>query len=310
VEPAGTPEGRSGVRPVFDTPNILWYFGALTAAAASGAVIGSVHPSARGLWILLTSLAFLTAYAVISAALLHAGWLIPGGVVAATAVTFIPVSGGAFERLIGVWRTPAGAGPFQEFEGPALVLALLTVAGGLVVYLLVRFPFVFAYIAGATFVAAQMLVPLFVSNPSIGDHATALLVVGIAMLLVGIAADLRGSRRIAFWWHAFGFVPMTIGLAYHAFSHTSWGWVVIFVAGVLILALAAPLHRATWGLFGVAGTYAPCVHYADRWFGNLGTAFALAAIGFALVGIGIAIQRAGDSWTGIVPRRVAAGSAP
>jgi hypothetical protein len=306
VQPAGDPDGRPSARPVFDTPNILWFFGALTAAAAGVAVIGSVHSSARGLWILLVSLGFIAAYAIVSAALLQAGWEIPGGVVAATAVTFVPVATGAFERLVGIWRNPSGPGPFQEFEGPDVALLVATAVGGLVVYTLVRFPFVFAYVAGATFLTAQLLVPVFVSRPSLSDHATAVLVVGIALLGVGIFSDLRDSRRTGFWWHAVGLVTMTVGLAYHAFSHTSWGWVVILIVGAIVLALAAPLHRATWGLFGVAGTYAPIAHYTDKWFGNLGTAFALAAVGFALLGIGIAIQRAGDSWTGLLARRARA----
>jgi hypothetical protein len=309
VESAGDPATPSAVRlaaaarPVFDTPNILWYFGTLTATAASVTVIGDVHGSARGAWILLVSLAFLGAYALLSAALLHAGLTIPGGVVAATAVTFVPVATGGFERLIGVWRNPNGPGPFQEFEGPDLVLVLATVVGGVVAYALVRYGFVFAYIAIATFLSTQLLVPIFVSQPTPSDHATAVLIVGVGFLGVGIFADLNHSRWTAFWWHIVGLVTMTVGLAYHAFSHTSFGWVLILIVGVLVLALAAPLHRATWGLFGVAGTYAPVVHYTDKWFGNLGTAFALAVVGFGLVGIGIAIQRAGDSWTGVLARR-------
>ena len=54
---------RAHERPAFDTPNILWFFGAFTAAAACDAVISQVHPGARGVWILLVSLAFLAAFA-------------------------------------------------------------------------------------------------------------------------------------------------------------------------------------------------------------------------------------------------------
>ena len=70
---------RSPDRPRLDPPNILWFFGGLTAAAASLAVISRVHPSARGLWILLAALAFLAAFAAVSALLLGSGWRVPGG---------------------------------------------------------------------------------------------------------------------------------------------------------------------------------------------------------------------------------------
>ena len=54
-------------RPIFDTPNILWFFGGFTATAACDAVIGQVHPGSRGIWILLVSLGFLLAFAAVSA---------------------------------------------------------------------------------------------------------------------------------------------------------------------------------------------------------------------------------------------------
>src|SRR5205823_1799435 len=44
--------------PRFDTANILWYLGAIATAFASNAVVAAVHSSARGIWILLVSLAF------------------------------------------------------------------------------------------------------------------------------------------------------------------------------------------------------------------------------------------------------------
>ena len=264
--------------------------------AACVAVITRVHGSGRGVWILFASLAFLAVYALISVWFRQLGLLIPGGVVAATAVTFVPVGASAVERLIGVWRMPTGPGPFQEFEGPDFVLALVTLAAGLLVYSLVRFPFVFVYVAGGTLVAAHLLVPVFVSRPTPADHATALIVIGVGLLAVGGALDLRGERRAAFWWHLDGLVTMSIGLAYHAFSHASWGWLLILVVGALVLLAASPLRRATWGLFGVFGTYAPVVHYTDKWFGNLGTAFALAAVGFGLIWLGAAWQTGGEAW--------------
>ena len=120
MEPAGTgaasPEGpRTRVRPVFDTPNILWFFGALTAAFAGAVVIESVHSSVRGLWILLAALAFLGVYAVLAFVLLRLGWEIPGGVVAATGVTFVPVAAGAGMAS----GLPNGTAATPTLHGPA-----------------------------------------------------------------------------------------------------------------------------------------------------------------------------------------------
>src|SRR5438132_189485 len=189
METAGVP-APVREQPAFDTPNILWFFGAFTAAGASDAVIAQVHHSARGVWILLVSLAFLAA-----------------------------------------------------------------------------------------------------SRPGPGTHANAFIVLGGAMIVVGLALDAASARRAAFWWHLVGLTALATGLGYYAFRHASWGWVLIFVAGSGFLLFATVLIRGTWAVFGVAGFYAPIAHYLDVWLGRLGTTFALAAVGIGLVALGVATRR-------------------
>jgi hypothetical protein len=92
-----------------------------------------------------------------------------------------------------------------------------------------------------------------------------------------------------------GLLTITAGLAYHALRHASWGWALILVAGAAFLAFAVVLRRATWGLFGVAGFFAAAAHYLDSRFGMLGTAFALALLGLALVAAGMAARLAPGS---------------
>jgi hypothetical protein len=111
--PPPAPAAPTADLPVFDTPNILWHFGALSAAVAGIAVIGEVHHSARGFWVLLVSLAFLAAFAIAAAALLRTDRGIPGGILAATAVSFVPLAGEGFERLIGVWGQPGGTATYS-----------------------------------------------------------------------------------------------------------------------------------------------------------------------------------------------------
>jgi len=282
-------------RPRLDPPNILWFFGGLTAAAAGNAVVSRVHPSARGLWILLAALAFLAVFAVLAAALLRAGWTVPGGVLAAMAVTFVVPAAIGVLRLVGFWRDEAGLAPLREYEGPLVLVALATAAAGLAAFRLVRFPFVLAVVAAAVLACGQLLLPVLVSRPDAADRATWSLLVGAALVAVGVALDRSRARRVAFWWHVLGLLTIAAGLAYHAFRHASWGWALILVAGLAFLAFAVVLRRATWGLFGVAGFFAAAAHYLDSWFGTLGTAFALAAFGLGLVALGIGARRAVDA---------------
>jgi len=55
--------------PRFDTPNILWFFGAIATAATSIGVVATVHPSSRGVWIFLVALAFTAVYATLAVVL-------------------------------------------------------------------------------------------------------------------------------------------------------------------------------------------------------------------------------------------------
>jgi hypothetical protein len=285
-------ESRERAR--LDPPNILWFFGGLTAAAAGNAVVSRVHPSARGLWILLAALAFFAVFAALAAALLRTGWTVPGGVLTATAVTFVVPAAIGVLRLVGFWRA-SGLAPLREYEGPLVLVAIAAAAAGLAAFRLVRFPFVLAIVAAAVAIGGQLLLPVFVSRPGAADHATGSLVVGAALVAIGVALDVRHARREAFWWHVLGLLTITAGLAYHAFRHASWGWALILMAGVAFLAFAVVLRRATWGLFGVAGFFAAAAHYLDSWFGTLGTAFALALLGLALVAVGIAARLAPQS---------------
>ena len=103
-----------------------------------------------------------------------------------------------------------------------------------------------------------------------------------------------------------GLVAMSIGFGYHAFERTKAGWVLTLIVFAVVLGLAVPLQRATWGLFGVVGTYLPLAYYAQKWFGNLGTALSLVVVGMAFVGVGIAVHR-GDDWAAMLTRRAASG---
>jgi hypothetical protein len=299
---------RTAAAPLLDTQNVFWYFGALAGTAACIALAGQVPESARGLWILLVSLAFLAAYGVGVVALQRAGWLVSAGVLAATAVTFVPIAGAAFERLVGITSThahlespvivagdggpaPLGVQGGDTFSGSAFVLALLTVVAGLVVYRLVRYAYVFLWVAVAALVATQILVPAFDAHPGADGRFDAALATGILFVILGLLLDANDLRRQAFWWHVVALAAVTSALAYHTGFHRSGWWIADLAAGLAALAVAAVVERATFAFFGLLGLYAPFVHWSGDWFGNVGTALALAVVGFSILALGILVQR-------------------
>ena len=286
--------------PRFDTPNVLWFFGAIATAFTSNAVVAAVHSSARGIWILLVALLFAAAYAAAAIVLRAARWWIPGGLFATIVVSLVPAVGIGFERLIGVWPSgvsSASFDPFQDFHGSIFALGLATMVVGLVVYSLVRFEFVFAAVSLAAFLTVQWFLPAVDSHPTGDDHATAFLVTGAVLVLIGLLLDSRGRRRAAFWWHVLGLAGVAIGLVYFVGSDGSAGaWVAMLVTGGIVLLLAAPLRRSTWAVYGVAGAYSPLVHYIAEGGGRLQIPLILVFVSLAIVLLGIVVHHYGAVW--------------
>ncbi|HEX4323306.1 MAG TPA: hypothetical protein VHZ77_01620 [Gaiellaceae bacterium] len=306
---------KTAAAPVLDTQNVLWYFGALAGTGASFAVVAQVSGAARGLWILLASLAFIAAYALAATLLIRSGWLIPGGVIAATAVTFVPLAVAAFEVLVGL--ASGNPAPTSEsivaveeqqppvahgFDWHGFSLAVATVAAGLAVYWLTRYSYVFLWVAIATLLVVELFVPAVDSSPSTETRVDVLFGTGLAFVAIGLYADWRAARREAFWWHLVGLWALTLGFSYHVAVHSSPGWIFVVAAGIVALGLSIELRRASFAFFGLLGIYSPFVHYSDDWFGNLGIAFALAVLGFAILAVGISVQQSGGRLSGRLAR--------
>jgi hypothetical protein len=251
--------------PRFDTPNILWFFGAIATASTSNAVVATVHSSSRGVWIFLVALVFAAIYTALTVLLRVSRWWVPGGLFAAVVVSLVPAVGVGFERLIGV--NPSGLNgtsldPFREFHGAIFALGLATMVAGLVAFALVRFDLVQATVALATLATTQFFLPAVVTRPNADDHAATLIATGAVLVMIGLLLDTRGQRRAAFWWHVLGLGGVAAGLVYYVGSqHDAGAWAAMLATAIVVLLFAAPLGRATWGVYGVAGAYSPLVHY-------------------------------------------------
>ena len=260
-EPAARPR-----QPRFDPPNILWYFGAISATVAANAVVNATGSAHHGLWIFLVAVALAAGAASLAAAVLRLGHRVPGGVLAASAVALVPAVAVGFEHVIRVWpKHPSTTDPFHGFEGYVFAPAALTVAGGLVAFWLVRFGFVVLPAVVAAALGIQLLLPGLVSSPSFRDHVVTLIATGVAFVVVGMLLDARRHRDAAFWWHVVGLLGLANGLVYYVGvnpllpgHHSSWwAWVSMLVVGAALVIAAFPVGRATWAAFGVAGVYAP-----------------------------------------------------
>ena len=293
--------------PRMDPPNVLWFFGAFALEFAVYALIEAIPESQSGLWILVTALGFLAAFAGAAVALLRDGWWVPGGLAAALAVGVFPAVAVAFLTLIGVWPGGPFFQPLEDFSGWTLGVGLATALVGLLAWWLTRFSFVLAVAIGAILVSAQLLTPCFDESPSGDERAVTALVIGAVLFVLGVFVDAFGRRREAFWFQVLGLFSVAAGLVWLASAGGApdRGWVPMLVGGVALLIAAGPVQRASWAVYGVLGLYAGVVHYLSRGLDERGWVFPLLLMALALLifALGMAEHRYGRSWAGRFVRR-------
>ena len=269
---------------------MLWFFGAIVAAATSILVIDRVPESARDAWELLVSFAFFAVYAL-AALLLGVAYRssVPAGLMAAVAVAMVPAIGYGFTSLIGTFPDEAFSDPLQDFSGSVFAIGVATIGIALAGYALTSFSFLLGIVATATHVTAQLLLPALDPDPGAGAHATAAIVVGAGLVVVGLLLDRTQRRRDAFWLYVAGFLGLAAVLVYYSTGidgESERGWIPMLVGSTIVLVVAAPLRRATWAVYGAAGLGSALIHYlvkSGSWFVYLLLAVALGAFVLGLL---------------------------
>jgi hypothetical protein len=298
-QPAAPRVERAWTR--FDAPNVLWFFGFYAITFASLAVINKIPEAHHDLWEFLVSLAFFAAFAILGTLLAVTAWHIPSGLAVAMAVAMVPAVGFGFTSLVRAYPKNAFADPFQDFSGAVFGIGVATALVALVAYAMTRFPFLLFEFTLAVAFTAQFFLPGVDDQPSADAHAVTALLVGVALVVIGLLLDSGGRRRTAFWFHVIGFLNVAIALTYYAADYSgdvNRGWIPMLIVGALVLLLSAPLWRATWALYGVLGFYAPIFHWLTNGVNpdSLGYAFILLAIGTSIFLVGFALSRFGALW--------------
>jgi hypothetical protein len=295
-----------------DPPNVLWFAGTYAIAFASYALLDALPESHSSVWIFVAAIVFLVVYSAASHGLLRHGCWVPGGLAAALAVALVPAVCIGFLRLIDAWSTDM---PLTDFNRSAVAVGIVTAIAGLIAYWLTRFSFLFLTVVTAILATAQFLAVAGDGSTSGHDRATAALVAGGLLVVVGVFLDAFARRRDAFWFHALGWFSAAAGLVFFVVepgADPARGWIPMLVVGTLMVIISGPIRRATWAVYGVLGYYAPLLHYMISGLDERRWTFAVAllAVGLSIFVVGLALHRHGRTWAERFVRRPPPGVTP
>jgi hypothetical protein len=276
--------------PRLDLPNVLWFFGAITAAISSIAVLDKIPESYSDLWVLFASLGFLVAYALAALLLHRRGLAIAAGLMATVSAAMVPAVGYAFTQLVDVYPSDPFFEPFSDFSGAIFGIGLATAAVALLVFALMRFSFLLALFVAAALACVQLLTPAW--GTSGDDRALSGVVSGAVAVAVGLVLDASARRRDAFWLYVGGYLAIGAALVYYVVNGLGeggggGGWIALLTVGAVVLLGGAVLRRAAWAAYGAIGLYSALFHYleADDWirYVLLVVSLGVFATGLALV---------------------------
>lgn len=277
--------------PRLDLPNVLWFFGAITAAIASIEVLDKIPESHSDLWVLLASLGFLVAYALAAVLLYRRRLLIPAGLLATVSAAMVPAVGYAFTQLVDIYPDDPFFEPLSDFSGALFGIGVATAVVALIAFVVTRFSFLLALFVGAALVSVQLLTPSW--GTSGDDRALSGVVSGAVAVAIGLLLDAWARRRDAFWFYVGGYFAIGAALIYYVVNGVGQGggrgaWIALLVVGAIVLLGAAVLRRATWAAYGALGLYGALFHYlgAHDWmrYVLLAVSLAVFALGLAVVG--------------------------
>jgi hypothetical protein len=287
--------------PRFSFEHVLYYLGGMIAIGAM-TLFMTLGWNSLGGW---GGLAIAMLYGALALLLTH--WFVerhlpvPAGIMATLAVAMVPLAIFAAQMALGQW---APEKPYRDYhvyiDGRWVVMELGTLAAGAALFSLYRFPFMLMPIAVTLWYMSMDLVPLAFGidhwHWEIRKAVSAWF--GLGMILLAFWVDLRSrlSRDYAFWLYLFGVVAFWGGLSLMN-SGSELGRLAYFAINVAMVLIGAILGRRVFAVFGGLGIAGYLGHVCWNLFkDSLIFSFALSAIGFAIIWLGVLWHRHEERW--------------
>lgn len=298
-------------RPSFQLSHVAYYFGALLIIGAMGWLMTEAWMSIGDVALLLISGAYLLLLLLGGRSLWQRGQTIPGGLLAAVAVSLTPLVVFAVQRVFGLWPMDDTQTNYVDYyryvQGGWLVMEVATVIVGLLVLRLTPFPFIVMPMAVALWFMSMDLSELLHGEYFNWEQRREVsLWFGLLILLGSLLVDGRSKQDFAFWGYLAGLIAFWGGLSLMD-SGSELGKALYCLINLGLIGLAVLLRRPlfmVFGAIGVAGYLGYLAH--DVFEDSLLFPVVVSLIGLGVIGLGMLYQKHRESMTHALRQRIPA----
>ncbi|MGR6656791.1 DUF2157 domain-containing protein [Pseudomonas mosselii] len=286
------PESRAS----FQLAHVAFYFGALLIMGAMGWLLTEAWMRIGDGALLAIALLYIAGITLFALSLQRRNQPVAAGVLAAVAVSIVPLAVFAIERLAGWWPLDDAQGDYHQYytyvQGGWLAMEAATVLAGLLMLRLIPFPFIVMPIAVALWFMSMDLSEWFHGDLfSWEQRRTVSLWFGLGLLLVFLVIDGRTRRDYAFWGYLAGLAAFWGGLTLMD-SGSEWGKALYCLINLGLMGLAVLLRRPVFMVFGAMGVAAYLGYLSYEVFADsLLFPVILTLIGLGVIGLGVLYQR-------------------
>ncbi|MFK3771836.1 DUF2157 domain-containing protein [Pseudomonas sp. NPDC089406] len=280
----------------FQLAHVAFYFGALLIMGAMGWLLTLAWMSIGDIALLAVALLYIAGITLYALALQRRQQPIAAGVLAAVAVSIVPLAVFALQRLVGWWPMDDAQGDYHQYytyvQGGWLLMEAATVVAGLLMLRLIPFPFIVMPIAVALwFMSMDLSEWVYGELFSWDQRRTVSLWFGLGLLVVFIAVDGRTERDYAFWGYLAGLAAFWGGLTLMD-SGSQWGKLFYCLINLGLMALAVLLRRPVFMVFGAMGVAAYLGYLSyDVFADSLLFPLVLTVIGLGVIALGVRYQK-------------------
>lgn len=289
--------------PKFDIVNLAYYFGAILVMLALGWFLTTCWEAGGPTGLLAITTAYSVGFLLAARRFWQEpGTKVPGGLLAAVAVSLIPLMVYSLEKIFGLWpgEDPGKYAGFHSYiKGSWVVMELATIFGGLLVMRFIAYPFILAPISVALWYLSMDFTPLVFGRDEFNMHESGYVSAAFGCLMI-VAAYLTDRKTTAskldfgFWLYFFGVIEFWGGIIATG-SGDEFGRFCFFLLNLLMMIVSVLLQRKIFVVFGSFGALGYLCHLGYSVFENwLLFPFVLTGIGLAVIVMAVLYQKNRD----------------